>query len=277
MASPAAPSAPAPPSTPAPAPPDGAPLPRPGHRHRLLRAAALAGGVGVGVTVLAVIVRSEAGPVVDLDRAAVVAATDAVRGHDAFREALLAWQTAFLPRTVNIVVSLVCLWAWLRRSMKTRALWAFVTLMITWNLQLDIKLLVQRARPVVEDALTRAPGYSFPSGHASNTASAGLVLVILVWPLLGRRGRTVLVTLVSAAVLLTAADRVLLGAHYPSDVVAGVVLGGAMAGASWLGYLGLRPPVPSPADAPGTTPDDTTGAMPDDTPGDTAGNQEVAP
>lgn len=222
-----------------------APPPRPSRRRRLLRATALACGAGLAVAALATVVRSEVGPVVELDRAAVLAATDAIRGHDGLREVLLAWQTAFLPRTVNIAVSLVCLWAWRRRGLRTRALWAFVTLLVAWNLQLDIKLLVQRARPVIEDALTRAPGYSFPSGHASNTASAGLVLVILVWPLLHRRGRAVLVSLVAAAVLLTGLDRVLLGAHFPSDVVAGFLLGSAIVGASYLGFLGAHPPVPA--------------------------------
>lgn len=227
---------------------EDAPKPHPGRRHRLLRAAALAAGVAIPVTALAAVVRSESSPVVQLDVSLVRAATDAVRGNDELRGALLAWQEAFVPRWVNLAVALVCLWAWRRHGLRTRALWAFVTLLVAWNLQLDIKLLVQRARPVVEDALTRAPGYSFPSGHATNTASAGLVLVILLWPLLRRRGRTVLVALVTAAVLLTGLDRVLLGAHYPSDVVAGFVIGAAMVGASYVGFLGAHPPVPAPTD-----------------------------
>lgn len=242
--------------------------PRPSRRVRLLRAAALAAGVAIPVTALAVVVRSQSSPVVQFDQSMVRAATDAVRGNDALRGALVAWQTAFLPRTVNIVVSLVCLWVWRRHGLRTRALWAFVTLMVAWNLQLDIKLLVRRARPVVDDALTRAPGYSFPSGHATNTAAAGLVLVILVWPLLGRRGRTVLVTLVSAAVLITAADRVLLGAHFPSDVIAGVVLGTAMVGASYVGFLGAHPVAPAARDSADDGRPDGPGDSPTDRPTD---------
>ncbi len=214
----------------------------PSRKRRLLRAAALAAAVGIPVTVLAAVVRSEASVVVRFDQEVVRAATDAVRDHDGLRQALLAWQAAFVPRWVNLAVSLVCLWVWRRHGLRTRALWAFVTLMVAWNLQLDIKLLVQRARPVVEDALTRAPGYSFPSGHATNTTAAGIVLVVLVWPLLGRRGRAALVTVVTAVVLVTGADRVLLGAHYPSDVVAGFALGAAMVGASYLGFLGRHHP-----------------------------------
>jgi len=220
----------------------------PGHhpdrRQRLLRATALAAAVGAPVTVLAAVVRSEAGPIVELDRAAIVAATDVGRSDPALHEALLIWQTAFQAKWVNLVVGLVAVWAWRRHGMRTRALWAIVTLLVTWNLGLVFKHLVQRARPVVEDALTHAPGWSFPSGHAMNAASAGVILVLLVWPILGRGGRIAITTAVTAAVLLTGVDRVMLGAHYPSDVVAGFALGAAMSAAAYIGYVGLHPAVP---------------------------------
>jgi membrane-associated phospholipid phosphatase len=198
----------------------------------------------VPVAALAVLVQSQAAGVYDLDEATIRAATEVTRENPALYRALLVWQEAFQAKWVNIAVTLVCLWAWRRHGLRTRALWAFVTLIVTWNLGLVAKHLVARARPVVEDALTLAPGYSFPSGHATNTTAAGLILTVLVWPLLGRRGRTALVALVAAAVVLTGLDRVFLGAHYPSDVVAGIALGGAMAGASFLGYVGWHPPVP---------------------------------
>lgn len=200
--------------------------------------------VGIPVAVLAVLVQSQASGVHQLDESAIRTATDITRDNPALYRALLIWQEAFQARWVNLAVSLVCLWAWQRHGLRTRALWAFVTLIVTWNLGLGAKYLVARTRPVVEDALTLAPGYSFPSGHATNTAAAGLILTVLVWPLLGRTGRGVVVALVSAAVVLTGLDRVFLGAHYPSDVVAGIALGGAMAGASFLGYVGWNPPVP---------------------------------
>lgn len=216
----------------------------PGRRHRLLRAAAFAAVLGIPVAFLALLTRAKGSPLVHLDEAAITAATGVARDNDTLREVLLGWQTAFQARWVNLVVALVCLWAWRRRGLRTRALWAFVTLLVTWNLGLLAKYLVQRARPVVDDALTLAPGYSFPSGHVTNAASAGVTLAILVWPLLGRRGRVAVAVGVATAVVLTGADRVFLGAHYPTDVVAGMLLGTAMAGASYLGYLGAHPPVP---------------------------------
>ena len=213
---------------------------------RLLRAVGFAATAGVPVAVLALAVRSQSSPVLLWDERAITAATAVTRDNPALHDVLLVWQELFQARWVNLVITLVCLWAWRRHGLKTRAMWAFVTLMASWNLGLIAKFVVQRARPVVDEAVAFAPGYSFPSGHAANTAAAGLTLTLLLWPLLGRRGRIGVTLAVGSAVVLTAADRVLLGVHYPSDVVAGVLFGGALVGASYLGYLGWNPPVPHP-------------------------------
>jgi undecaprenyl-diphosphatase len=90
-----------------------------------------------------------------------------------------------------------------------------------------------RARPPVEWHLVDAPGRSFPSGHASN-AAAFLVAVglALVWrSRLSRRTKLATVLPIGLVVGLVGASRVVLGVHWPSDVVAGWLLGGAVAGA----------------------------------------------
>jgi YegS/Rv2252/BmrU family lipid kinase len=82
---------------------------------------------------------------------------------------------------------------------------------------------------------------SFPSGHASSTAAFAGILIVLIAMFVRRRGLRVLLAvpavLVAAAV---SADRVLLGRHYPSDVVAGALLGVGMV---FLG-LALYSPLP---------------------------------
>ncbi|MGY4644682.1 phosphatase PAP2 family protein [Cellulomonas sp. URHB0016] len=219
--------------------------PTPSRKRALLRATAFGLGVSIPVFVLAYLVRAEAPGLTGFDEKAIVAATTFTREHPGFFRALVVWQEVFQARWVNLAGALLCVWVWRRHGLATRALWAFCTLMVAWVLQLGAKALVQRARPVVDDALEHAPGSSFPSGHATNTAAATLTLTLLVWPLLGRRGRVVVPVAAGTITLVTALDRVFLGVHYPSDVVAGILFGTAMAGASYIGYQGWSPQLPA--------------------------------
>lgn len=75
----------------------------------------------------------------------------------------------------------------------------------------------------IECAMPPLDRYSFPSGH---TLHAVLFTVLAVDALPGLAA-----VLVPFAVLV-AASRVVLGLHYPSDVIAGGALGGALAAAS---------------------------------------------
>lgn len=68
--------------------------------------------------------------------------------------------------------------------------------------------------------------FSFPSGHALHAVSFAIV-ALAYFPALG--------FVLLAFALLTALVRVVLGLHYPSDVLAGVAVGAALAGGSlWL-------------------------------------------
>lgn len=209
--------------------------------HRLLKAAGYAVATALPVAGVAYLVRSRWEPILHLDEAAIRSATDFTRERPGFTQALLVWEEMLQPKWVYIAGTLVCIWVWRRHRLPVRALWAFLTMMASWNLALDVKYLVQRARPVVEDAITHAPGYSFPSGHAANSAAAGTTLVLLVWPLLGRRERVVAVVAAGVVMVVTALDRVFLGVHYPSDVTAGIIFGVGLALASYAGYRDWGP------------------------------------
>jgi len=199
----------------------------------------------VPVTALALLARDKVAAVIDLDDAAIQAATAVTQAHPGLLTALVAWQEALQPRWVYLFGTGVCVWAWARHGLTSRAIWAFVTMMAAWNIALDLKYLVQRARPVVADAVSHAPGYSFPSGHAANSASAATAVTLLVWPLL-RTGRARYAVVTGAVVIVaaTAADRVFLGVHFPSDVVAGILVGSGLAWASYVGYRGWNPAHP---------------------------------
>ena len=201
----------------------------------------------VPVTALAFVVREKFRPVIELDERLIIAATDITRDNPWLRTALLWWQEGTQPRVLYALATIVCVVVWRRYGLRSRALWAFATMMVAWALQLVLKEVVQRARPVVSDPVSHAPGYSFPSGHVANAATVATVLVLLLWPILSPAGRGWLVGGLSLLVLVTCLDRVFLGVHYPSDALAGVLFGVGLGTASYLGYLGWNP---GPDDSP---------------------------
>ena len=91
-----------------------------------------------------------------------------------------------------------------------------------WLIDNALKELFDRARPAFDEPLARSSGASFPSGHAM-TSAAAYGAVAMVW----RRAwmTAAIVVLVSAI----AFSRVALGVHWLTDVVVGVLLGGAWA------------------------------------------------
>jgi undecaprenyl-diphosphatase len=78
--------------------------------------------------------------------------------------------------------------------------------------------------PAVTAGATPLDAYSFPSGHTLH-AVAFTFVALRYYPSLGE--------LLVAFTVLTAASRVVLGLHYPSDVAAGAALGAGIAGASF--------------------------------------------
>lgn len=99
-----------------------------------------------------------------------------------------------------------------------------------WFVNTAVKALVGRERPQIVPHLMEAGGESFPSGHSFNSAVVYIAMA-LAFAALSRR-HSVRYTLVGAAVVLSvliAWSRVLLGVHFPSDVIAGWLGGAAWA------------------------------------------------
>lgn len=241
-----------------------------GRSDRALGVRLLAGAVAVVVvtvplTVLTALVLSKNSALRDWDSSVV----DAVHGQVAIRPTLarvLGWiSTLTHPNSVRLVTGVLVVVLWLRGRRRAAA-WLAVTVAVGGALDPVLKNAVARARPAFDHPVALAPGYSFPSGHALNSMLLAACLVILVQgPTRGRPGlRATARAAAVALVLVTGADRVGLGVHYVTDVVAGwlvaltTVAVTTTAFESWRRDVGLPPSSPEtgldpgPTDPPGT-------------------------
>ncbi len=106
-----------------------------------------------------------------------------------------------------------------------RTWWIWIAMMVAVPLiESLMKLTVGRARP-------GASSYGFPSGHAIAVA-AYFGAVLYLAEALPRTPRAVLRIVAVVLMLLVAVARVMLRAHWPSDVLGGLALGLALASAA---------------------------------------------
>ncbi len=124
-----------------------------------------------------------------------------------------------------VPLALVCCVVLVRAGLRREAVAVVASLGGAMLISDIVKLLVSRPRPPVEH-LQAVTGSSFPSGHATQASAFWFSLVLAAHaaraaPLLTRSLAAVAVLLVAAVAL----SRVYLGVHYPSDVIAGVLLG----------------------------------------------------
>jgi undecaprenyl-diphosphatase len=154
-----------------------------------------------------------------------------------------AWSLPMLAATLLgegwSAAALVPLLAWNKTRRFASALAAGIVLqaVLVWA----VKAAVGRVRPWIAFGLPTPFGAphdpSFPSGHAAGSFCVAAFLVLALpaaWPHARSRARAVaLLALLLAG--LVATSRVYLGVHFPSDVVAGAMLGAVVgAGAAGL-------------------------------------------
>jgi undecaprenyl-diphosphatase len=97
-------------------------------------------------------------------------------------------------------------------------------------LTLLTKNIVERSRPEVIPHLVQVSGFSYPSGHSLLTTA----LYVTIGMIAGRhvrhpRAKGLIFLSTSCVLIMVGMSRVYLGVHYPTDVVSGISLGGALA------------------------------------------------
>lgn len=180
--------------------------------------------LAVPFALLVMLVTSESEWVERLDRGVADSLNDLVLGTAGAAGALEVIGRVSEPwwlRAVALVVAIVIGMRGRRRA----AAWLVVTVVVGGLVGLGLKLLVQRARPVFDEPVYVATGYSFPSGHALNSMLIVTALLVVLWPVMGRAGRILGAAGGAVIVLVVGLDRIALGVHYLTDVVAGWAVG----------------------------------------------------
>ena len=208
---------------------------------RLGVAAGLAVLLLVPFALLAVFVAGDRATLRDADADVTGAVHAFALAHPGWVDAMLVATNVFSPMVLRVAVLVLVIWL-VRRRAVALAWWAGATMAVGGILGALLKLLVGRDRPSLLDPVAQAAGYSFPSGHALNAALAAAVFTLVLLPFTeGRPGRRA--ALWAAAVgmpLISGLTRIGLGVHYTSDVIAGWLLGVAVAALTTAAYEGWR-------------------------------------
>ncbi|PZW43011.1 undecaprenyl-diphosphatase [Humitalea rosea] len=204
--------------------------------------AALAGGATLGFLVL---LEDVAG------RETIVRVDAAVLGlvgslHTEWTDPVMLAATRLGDTVMNVLVSaLIVGWLLLRRQFRLAA-GVLVAILGAAAAMTAIKLGVQAGRPPLLTPI--APGFSFPSGHSSMAAvTLGLLGWLVAAGAPGRWRRPVLGA-ITVLIALIAFSRIYLAAHWPSDVVGGLLLGLIVVSglAAWFGPIPPRAVAPMP-------------------------------
>jgi membrane-associated phospholipid phosphatase len=133
----------------------------------------------------------------------------------------------------GMVVAAVAILAGMYLWLRSRRPWLGLAVVMaaggTGALQLAAKYVIQRPRPG-SASVSGESGYTFPSGHTAGATALAVGLVVLAlhgpWSVRltrqGRRGVLIVAVVYAAGVAIS---RVLVGAHYLTDTIAGLAFG----------------------------------------------------
>jgi membrane-associated phospholipid phosphatase len=131
--------------------------------------------------------------------------------------------TALGEPTVLIAASIIsAVWLWIAGHRHLPFVFVAITMVGRAASELQ-KYVIARDRPDLETHLVVVKTSSFPSGHANSAMIFYLTIALILTQ--GTRWRTPAVGLALLLAILVGLSRVMLGVHWPSDVVGGWAFG----------------------------------------------------
>jgi undecaprenyl-diphosphatase len=144
------------------------------------------------------------------------------------------------PTVLGLVVLAVIGYLCIHRLYRT-ATFVLVASTGGWVLNWALKRAFDRPRPALVPHLQEVMTSSFPSGHAMLSAATYLTLGTLLMRLVkGRLAKFYCIAIAMLATLLVGSTRVFLGVHYPTDVLAGWLIGMLWALLCWMAERALE-------------------------------------
>lgn len=179
------------------------------------------------LTMLTLLVAVDWPPLVRLDDRGMPASEWAVS--EPWLDQILRWiEIAFGTVSMTIATIVLALILLIRRQRRA-AVYAVGVMLCTALATTLLKTVMGRARPDWQHPVGFLENHAFPSGHVSAaTAFAGILMVLSTMFIRRALIRRTIVFLLVVMVIAVAADRILLGRHYPTDVVGAALLGAGM-------------------------------------------------
>lgn len=138
----------------------------------------------------------------------------------------------FITGRAVLLILPVIVWMLLsdRRAATVVVIVAIISLTFSDGISNLLKHLIERPRPFLDipEAIVlvgKGSSASIPSGHATNVFSVVTVLIYMIYSRWDARGRGLAAGYLLGLALLVSFSRVYVGVHYPSDVIAGSILG----------------------------------------------------
>jgi undecaprenyl-diphosphatase len=138
------------------------------------------------------------------------------------------------PTVLGLTVLVVTGYLFLH-GLYRNGMFIFVASVGGWVLNWLLKAAFARSRPDIVPHLREVMSSSFPSGHALTSAAVYLTLGALLMRIAeGRLAKYYCIAIAMLLTVLVGSSRVFLGVHYPTDVVAGWLIGMSWALLCWV-------------------------------------------